>query len=328
MGRLIALVTGATGQDGFYLCEHLNTLGYEVHGVRRPIAGEREEQSGIIWHEIDLTDGAALSRLVSELKPREIYNLAAQSHVGKSFENPELTFNVNAMGVLRLLEAVRLHCRSARVYQASTSELFGSSPAPQNEGTKFYPRSPYGVAKLAAYWLGVNYREAYGLFVCNGILFNHESPRRGHEFVTRKITRAVAEFAAGRTEVLRLGNLEAKRDWGHARDYVRAMRLCLQQPVSYDYVIATGESRTVREFVEEAFACIGATLTWNGRGANERGYDGQGRLRVIVDPKLYRPSEVEDLRGDATRASRVLNWKPETPFTELVSEMVAMDMTA
>lgn len=322
-----AFVTGATGQDGTYLCELLLSLGYEVHGLRRPATSVREYNPHVIWHDGDMTDGMALSRIVQGIVPGEIYNLAAQSHVGCSFKNPDLTFQVNALGTLRLLEAAK--AVGARFYQASTSELFGNAPAPQSETTPFYPRSPYGVAKLAAYWSVVNYRESYALFACNGILFNHESPRRGLDFVTRKISRAVAEIANGSTDVLRLGNLDAKRDWGHARDYVRAMHLMLQHHGPEDFVIATGESHTVREFVELAFACIGMDIEWHSSGVNESGIDRKtGRLVVAVDPQFYRPAEVNHLEGDSSKARATLKWSPTVTFRDLVSEMVSADVNA
>lgn len=329
-----ALVTGATGQDGFYLTKHLLSLGYEVHGVARRVTPERNLDARVIWHEADMTDCARLSRIVGETNPTEIYNLAAQSHVGHSFDNPDLTFQVNAMGTLRLLEAARK--TGSRFYQASTSELFGNSPPPQNETTPFYPRSPYGVSKLAAYWSVVNHREAYGLHASNGILFNHESPIRGHEFVTRKITRAVAEIANGiRREPLALGNLDARRDWGFAGDYVRAMHLCLQQDRPGDYVIASGKSHTVREFCQAAFDCMGIELEWRGEGTDEIGIWRPNRhladvyLTLIrVDQKFYRPAEVNHLEGDSSKARAILQWHPTMPFYELVRTMVAADVEA
>lgn len=320
-----AFVTGATGQDGTYLCELLLSLGYEVHGLRRPATSVREYNPHVIWHDGDMTDGMALSRIVQGIVPGEIYNLAAQSHVGCSFKNPDLTFQVNALGTLRLLEAAK--AVGARFYQASTSELFGNAPAPQSEATPFYPRSPYGVAKLAAYWSVVNYRESYGLFACNGILFNHESPRRGLDFVTRKISRAVAEFANGRALVLRLGNLDAKRDWGHARDYVRAMHQMLQHDRPDDYVVATAETHTVREFVEAAFDCIGWQIEWVGSGDKEIGVHGNHGV-IAVDPQFYRPAEVNHLEGDSSKARATLKWSPTVTFRDLVSEMVSADVNA
>lgn len=315
----VSLVTGATGQDGFYLTEYLTRLGYEVHGADRPSTVERKAEN-YRPHECDITDAGCVKRLMDKINPDEVYNLAAQSHVGKSFENPALTFNVNALGTLNLLEALR--DSKTRFYQASTSELYGSEPAPQNEETRFHPRSPYGVSKLAAYWLTVNYREAYGLHASNGILFNHESPRRGCDFVTRKITKAVA---AGRT--LKLGNLDAKRDWGHARDYVRGMHLIVQAEQPGDYVLATGRQYTVREFVEAAYRCVNAPIAWEGTGINERGIcPDSGRVLVEVDPAFFRPAEVETLCGDATKAKTVLGWEPEIAFDDLVAEMIAADL--
>jgi GDPmannose 4,6-dehydratase len=330
-----ALVTGATGQDGHYLTKHLLACGYEVHGIARRVTADRNLNPRVIWHEADMTDSATLSRIVSEVKPLEVYNLAAQSHVGHSFDAPQMTFQVNALGPLCLLEAVRQSCPSARFYQASTSELFGNSTPPQSETTPFYPRSPYGVSKLAAYWSVVNYREAYGLHASNGILFNHESPKRGIEFVTRKITRAVAEFAHGRTEPLRLGNLAARRDWGFAGDYVKAMWLCLQEDKPGDYVIASGESHTVREFCEMAFGAIGIDIEWRGNGEaevgvwrpNEHLYDVY-RTLVVIDPKFYRPAEVNHLEGDSSKARATLRWFPTMTFRGLVAEMVAADLEA
>lgn len=320
-----ALVTGATGQDGYYLTRHLLDLGYEVHGITRRVTAERELHGKVKWHEADMTDCARLSQIVSDTKPHEIYNLAAQSHVGHSFVAPSMTFQVNAMGAMALLDAARLN--GAKFYQASTSELFGNMPSPQSETTPFYPRSPYGVSKLAAYWSVVNHREAYGLHASNGILFNHESPRRGVEFVTRKITRAVAEFANGRTEALRLGNLDARRDWGHAADYVQAMHKIVQQDKPGDYVIASGESHTVREFCDAAFGAIGIDLIWAGEGINEAGFYGLKPL-VVVDQHFYRPAEVNHLEGDPSKARETLGWVPTKSFSDLVSEMVAADLEA
>lgn len=315
-----ALVTGATGQDGFYLTKHLAALGYEVHGMRRPFSGERSYQEHVTWHEADMADGQAILRVVDECQPDEVYNLAAQSHVGVSFGNPGLTFDINAGGALRLLEAIK--GTKTRFYQASTSELFGSSPAPQNENTPFHPRSPYGCAKLAAYWLTVNYREAYGMHASNGILFNHESPKRGFDFVSRKIARAVA-----RGDKLRLGNLDAKRDWGHAADYVRGMHLIVQNPEPGDYVLATGRQHTVREFVELAFARVGKTIAWSGKGLDETGADlATGEILVSVEPKFFRPTEVDSLCGDASKALKKLNWQAEVSFYGLVSEMVEAEL--
>lgn len=313
-----AIITGITGQDGYYLTEYLNGLGYEVHGTVRPSTSDRKSFN-YIPHQCDITDAAAVSRLVQSIAPDEVYNLAAQSHVGKSFENPALTFNVNALGTLNILESLR--GGTARFYQASTSELYGSSPPPQNEETRFHPRSPYGVSKLAAYWLTVNYREAYGLHASNGILFNHESPKRGSDFVTRKITKAAAH---GRK--VTLGNLDAKRDWGHARDYVRGMHMIMQGNPG-DYVLATGRQYTVRQFVEAALLHMGTRVAWHGEGLNERGIDpDSGFTLVEVSPEFYRPAEVESLCGDASRAKEVLGWEPETSFHDLVAEMMAAEI--
>lgn len=336
-----ALITGCTGQDGAYLAEFLLSKGYEVHGLKRRASSfntERVDQlfatsqsrggrSPFYLHYGDMTDSTNLIRLVQDVAPNEVYNLAAQSHVHVSFETPEYTANADGLGALRLLEALRiLRLHDARFYQASTSELFGNAPAPQSEATPFWPRSPYAAAKLYAHWITVNYREAYGIHASNGILFNHESPLRGETFVTRKITRAVAAQVAGERAPLRLGNLDAQRDWGHARDYVRGMWLMLQQPVPSDYVLATGESRTVRDFVNCAFAEVGLDLRWRGTGIDEVGVDATDRVRVVVDPRYFRPTEVHHLCGDATRAREMLGWAPEIEFTQLVSEMVQSDL--
>jgi GDPmannose 4,6-dehydratase len=317
---LKALVTGATGQDGHYLTKYLSGLGYEVHGTVRPSTAERGSEF-YRPHECDITDAYAVRRLIEKIAPHEVYNLAAQSHVGRSFVNPALTLQVNAGGTLNVLEALR--GGNARFYQASTSEMFGSEPAPQNEKTNFHPRSPYGVAKLAAYWFTVNYREAYGLHASNGILFNHESPLRGPDFVTRKITKAIA---AGQRLVL--GNLDARRDWGHASDYVRAMHAIIRADTPGDYVVATGSQHTVREFVELAFAWAGRTIRWQGFGLEEVGYDQSGQLVVEVSPEFFRPSEVQDLCGDSSKARANLNWQPLISFPELVAEMVSKDAKA
>ena len=335
-----ALITGITGQDGSYLAEFLLKQGYEVHGLMRRHSTERLERIEDILkssynnvkfflHYADLTDSSNLIRLVSEIHPTEVYNLAAQSHVGISFEVPEYTAEATGVGTLKLLEALRLGGGNCRFYQASTSELFGGLPetAPQSESTPFYPKSPYGVAKLYSYWITVNYRESYHMFACNGILFNHESPRRGENFVTRKITLAIANIVAGRQEKLSLGNMEAKRDWGFAGDYVKGMWLMLQQDEPGDYVLATGETHTVREFVEAAFATLGIKLRFEGKGVEEKGYDTEsGRLLVDVNPAFYRPAEVEFLWGDASKAKKVLNWKAETDFETLVAMMMDADM--
>jgi GDPmannose 4,6-dehydratase len=337
-----ALITGVTGQDGAYLAEFLLERGYLVHGIKRRSSSfntgrvehlyqdPHENYQRFFLHYGDLTDATNLIRIVQETQPDEIYNLAAQSHVQVSFETAEYTANADALGTLRLLEAIRLLGLSeqTRFYQASTSELYGQvQEIPQSETTPFYPRSPYAAAKLYAYWITVNYREAYRLHASNGILFNHESPVRGETFVTRKITRAVAAIHHGIQETLYLGNLDAKRDWGHARDYVRGMWLILQQDRPDDYVLATGECYTVRQFVECAFAEIGITVEWRGEGPREKGYDAaSGRILVEVDPHYFRPTEVQILVGDASKARKKLGWKHETSFQELVTEMVQEDL--
>lgn len=339
--RRVALITGATGQDGAYLAEFLLAKGYAVHGVKRrsssfntqridhlyqdPHMGETQ----FLLHYGDMTDSTNLIRLMQEIRPTEIYNLAAQSHVAVSFESPEYTANADAVGVLRLLEAIRILGmeKETRFYQASTSELYGLvQEVPQRETTPFYPRSPYAVAKLYGYWITVNYREAYGIHASNGILFNHESPIRGETFVTRKITRAVARIAAGLEPCVYLGNLEAKRDWGHARDYVEGMWLILQQDGADDYVLATGETYSVRAFVENSFAELGRKIAWQGTGVEETGTDVEsGEVVVRIDPRYFRPTEVDLLIGDAAKAKQRLGWSPRTTFKELVSEMVAAD---
>jgi len=335
-----ALITGITGQDGSYLAEFLLARDYDVHGlVRRASTFNRERidhlrnnaelRDRIHLHYGDLSDADSLHGVLAASRPDEIYNLAAQSHVGISFQQPTYTGEVVALGAIRLLEATRQLARQARFYQASSSELFGKAvEVPQSERTPFHPRSPYAVAKMYAYWATVNYREAYGMFAANGILFNHESPRRGENFVTRKITMAVAELAAGRREApLALGNLEARRDWGFAGDYVEAMWLMLQQPQPGDFVIGTGETHSVREFCEAAFAEIGVALRWEGAGATERGVDpDSGRVLVVVDPRYLRPAEVEHLHADPTRATKELGWTPRTSFHDLVRMMVGNDL--
>jgi GDPmannose 4,6-dehydratase len=332
-----ALITGITGQDGSYLAEQLLEEGRRVHGIVRRASTSNTERIAhllsagrIELHHGDLCDGGSLAQIIEKVRPDEIYNLAAQSHVGVSFDVPQDSANVNAAGALRLLEAMRRCAPAARFYQASSSELFGkAAQTPQRESTPFHPRSPYGVAKAYAYWISVNYREAYGLFACNGILFNHESPRRGVEFVSRKITRAVARIRAGLEPHVCLGNLEARRDWGFAGDYVRAMRLMLEQPAADDYVVATGRMHTVREFAEKAFACIGIKLAWRGKGADEQGIDpATGRVLVRVDPRFFRPAEVEALCGDAAKARTVLGWTPAVDFDGLVRMMVEADVKA
>jgi GDPmannose 4,6-dehydratase len=344
MSAKTALITGITGQDGAYLAEFLLRRGYIVHGMKRRASSINtarvdhlyRDPHGLdrrfILHHGDMTDATALLRLLDAIRPDEVYNLAAQSHVQVSFETPEYTANTDAIGALRLLEAIRLlrFGPSLRFYQASTSELFGKSPvAPQNETTPFYPRSPYAVAKLYAYWITVNYREAYGLHASNGILFNHESPIRGETFVTRKITRAVAAIECGVETRLYLGNLDARRDWGHARDYVEGMWLILQQKKPDDYVLATGETHSVREFVEVAFACVGRRIVWRGKGTEERGFCARtGAELVTVDPAYHRPTEVDLLLGDARKAQRILGWRHRTNFEQLVEEMVQADCRA
>ncbi len=344
MAEKTALITGITGQDGAYLAELLLAKGYVVHGIKRRSSSfntgridhlyrdSHEAGVRLFLHHGDLTDATNLIRLVAQTRPHEIYNLAAQSHVQVSFETAEYTANADALGPLRLLEAIRLLEleKHTRFYQASTSELYGNTPHhPQNETTPFQPRSPYGAAKLYAYWITVNYREAYKLHASNGILFNHESPIRGETFVTRKITRAVAAIATGKQKGLYLGNLDAKRDWGHARDYVEGMWLVLQQPTPDDYVLATGESHTVREFAELAFAEIDRKIRWQGQGAEERGVDAKtGETLIRIDPRYFRPTEVDYLLGDPSKAKARLGWRHRTSFKELVREMVAADLDA
>ena len=337
----MALITGVTGQDGAYLAEFLLAKGYCVHGIKRraslfntdridhlyqdPHVSDRR----FILHHGDLTDSTSLIRIIQQVQPDEIYNLAAQSHVAVSFEEPEYTANSDALGALRILEAIRILGleKKTRFYQASTSELYGLvQETPQRETTPFYPRSPYAVAKLYAYWITVNYREAYGIYACNGILFNHESPVRGETFVTRKITRALARIKLGLQDCVYLGNLSAKRDWGHARDYVQMQWLMLQQEQPEDYVIATGVQYSVREFVAAAAKEMGITVRWEGAGVDEKGYDAGGRCIIAVDPRYFRPTEVETLLGDATKAREKLGWVPETSFDALVAEMVQADL--
>jgi GDPmannose 4,6-dehydratase len=336
-----ALITGITGQDGSYLAELLLGKGYEVHGIIRrhsTINTKRidflfeDSQIGnkkLFLHYGDLTDSSNLNRLIEKIQPDEIYNLAAQSHVQVSFEVPEYTAEADATGTLRILDAIRETGVKCKFYQASTSELFGGLPetAPQSEKTPFYPKSPYGVAKLYAYWITVNYRESYDLFACNGVLFNHESPRRGETFVTRKITRAIANIMAGKQDKLSLGNLDAKRDWGFAGDYVEAMWLMLQQDKPQDYVISTNETHTVKEFVELSFKEVGIEIEWKGTGVEEKGYDKKsGRVFVDVNPKYFRPAEVELLWGDCTKAETELGWRRKVSFKNLVKMMVDEDM--
>ncbi|MBI5629544.1 MAG: GDP-mannose 4,6-dehydratase [Elusimicrobia bacterium] len=337
-----ALITGVTGQDGAYLAELLLGKGYEVHGIKRRASlfntdridhffqDPHERPLRFILHYGDMTDSTSLIRVIQQVQPDEIYNLAAQSHVAVSFEEPEYTANADALGALRVLEAIRILGlkHKTRFYQASTSELFGNAPGPQSERTPFHPRSPYGVAKLYAYWITVNYREAYGLYACNGILFNHESPVRGETFVTRKITRGLARIKLGLQEKLYLGNLDAKRDWGHARDYVEMQFLMLQQKEPQDFVIATGLQHSVRQFVEAAAKELGLSLSWRGKGLKERGVlSGSGKEIVSIDPRYFRPTEVNALWGDAAKARRLLGWKPRATFKELVAEMVRTDLS-
>jgi GDPmannose 4,6-dehydratase len=335
-----ALITGITGQDGSYLAEFLLKQGYEVHGLKRPSSlfntkridhlyeDPHVENRRLILHYGDLSDAGSLLHVVQTIKPDEIYNLAAQSHVKISFEEPEYTANIDALGALRLLEAIRV-CgleRQTRFYQASTSELYGLvQEVPQRETTPFYPRSPYAVAKLYAYWITVNYREAYGIYACNGILFNHESPVRGETFVTRKITRGLARIHAGLERTLYLGNLDALRDWGHARDYVELQWKMLQQDEPRDYVIATGQQHSVRDFVNLTAGMLGMELRWEGKGVDEKALDRDGNVVVAVDPAYFRPTEVENLLGDPSKAARELGWTPKTKFEDLVKEMIDAD---
>lgn len=342
MSSRVALITGITGQDGAYLSEFLINKGYTVHGIKRRSSSfntaridhlyqdPHVDQRNLILHYGDMTDSTNLIRIIQEVKPTEIYNLAAQSHVAVSFDTPEYTANADAIGTVRLLEAIRLlqMQNDVRFYQASTSEMFGKVlEVPQSETTPFYPRSPYGAAKVYAYWMCVNYREAYGMFCSNGILFNHESPVRGETFVTRKITRAVARISLGLQDRLYLGNLDALRDWGHARDFVEAMWLILQHDRPDDFVIATGQQQSVRDFVELAFAETGVQLDWRGTGIDEIGTDREtGEIRVEIDPRYYRPTEVDSLLGNPSKANETLGWRAKTPVSEMVSEMVASDV--
>ena len=337
-----ALITGITGQDGSYLAEFLLAKGYEVHGIKRRASSFNTDRIDHLYqdpHELgvkmilhygDMTDATNLIRIIQEVQPTEIYNLAAQSHVQVSFETPEYTANSDALGTLRILEAVRILGleKTTRIYQASTSEMFGQvQEVPQRETTPFYPRSPYGAAKVYAYWITVNYREAYGMHASNGILFNHESPVRGETFVTRKITRALARISEGQQDKLYIGNLESKRDWGHARDFVEAMWLMLQQDEPDDYVIATGEQYSVREFIAAASSELGMDIEWRGKGLDEVGVDrNSGKEIIAVDPRYFRPTEVETLLGDPTKAREKLGWIARTPFSQLVKEMVAADL--
>ncbi|MFJ3315447.1 GDP-mannose 4,6-dehydratase [Herbaspirillum huttiense] len=339
--KKVALITGVTGQDGSYLAELLLEKGYEVHGIKRRASlfntnridhlyqDPHERNQRFILHYGDMTDSSSLIRIIQQVQPDEIYNLAAQSHVAVSFEEPEYTANSDALGALRVLEAIRILKleKKTRFYQASTSELYGLvQEIPQKETTPFYPRSPYAVAKLYAYWITINYRESYGMYACNGILFNHESPVRGETFVTRKITRALSRIKLGLQECLFLGNLDAKRDWGHAKDYVEMQWMMLQQDTAEDFVIATGVQYSVREFVDAAAREIDLAITWKGQGVDEKGYDANGKCIVAVDPRYFRPAEVETLLGDATKAREKLGWTPKITFQELVSEMMREDM--
>ncbi|ODN02270.1 GDP-mannose 4,6 dehydratase [Orchesella cincta] len=342
-GRKVALITGITGQDGSYLAELLLGKGYEVHGIIRRSSSfntgriahlyadpQSHREGSMKLHYGDMTDSSCLVKIIVQVRPSEIYNLAAQSHVKVSFDMSEYTAEVDAVGTLRILDAIRT-CgmeKEIRFYQASTSELYGKvQETPQKETTPFYPRSPYACAKLYAYWIVTNYREAYGMYACNGILFNHESPRRGENFVTRKITRSVAKIHLGQIEYFELGNLDAKRDWGHARDYVEAMWLMLQQEKPEDFVIATGEAHSVREFVEESFKIVGREIVWEGNGVNEVGKEkGTGIVRIKVNPKYYRPTEVEFLLGDPTKANKAFGWTAKVGFLGLVKDMIESDL--
>jgi len=334
-----ALITGITGQDGSYLAELLLEKGYAVHGIKRRASSFNTERIDHLYqdphktgrrlhlHYGDLSDGGALLRLMAEVKPDEVYNLGAMSHVAVSFEQPEYAADVDGIGTLRLLEAIRSLGLQSRFYQASTSELYGLvQEIPQRETTPFYPRSPYACAKLYAYWITVNYREAYGMYACNGILFNHESPRRGETFVTRKISRAIARISLGLDDCLYLGNMDAKRDWGHARDYVEMQWRMLQQTQAEDFVIATGRQESVRRFVELCCAKVGLTVRWEGKGVDERGVTADGRTIIEVDPRYFRPTEVETLLGDPTKAHAKLGWKPTTTLEQLVDEMMVHDL--
>ena len=337
----VALIIGVTGQDGSYLAEFLLEKGYIVHGIKRRTSMFNTGRIEHLYQDIhvrdrrfhlhhgDVTDSSNILRLIQQIQPDEIYNLAAQSHVAVSFEQPEYTANVDALGPLRILEAIRILGLQSKTkfYQASTSELYGLvQTIPQNEQTQFYPRSPYGVAKLYAYWITVNYREAYGIYACNGILFNHESSRRGETFVTRKITRGLARIKVGLDEKLYLGNLDSLRDWGHAKDYVRMQWLMLQQEKPEDYVIASGQQHSVREFVSRAAEKLDLQIEWRGTGVDEKGYDQNGRCLIEIDPFYFRPTEVETLLGDASKAKKELNWEPTISFEEMINEMISSDL--
>ena len=337
-----AIITGITGQDGSYLAEFLLEKGYEVHGIRRRTSifntdridhlyqDPHESNCKFFLHYGDMTDSTSLIKIIKEVQPDEIYNLAAQSHVGVSFEQPEYTGESDGLGTLRILEAVRILnlVNKTKIYQASTSELYGMvQEVPQSEETPFYPRSPYGVAKLYAYWITVNYRESYNMFACNGILFNHESPVRGETFVTRKITRGLARIKLGMQNVLYMGNLDAKRDWGHAKDYVEVMWLMLQQDQPQDFVIATGIQYSVRDFINAAANEIGINITWSGEGIDEKGIDENGECIISIDPNYFRPAEVETLLGNPLKAKKILNWEPKISFDELVRDMMQSDLS-
>jgi len=344
MENKVALITGITGQDGAYLAEFLLDKGYEVHGIKRRSSSfntdridhlyqdPHETGRKLILHYGDLADSMSLVRIIQEIRPDEIYNLGAQSHVAVSFESPEYTADTVGLGALRILDAIRISSleKKTKYYQASTSELYGEvQEIPQKETTPFYPRSPYAAAKLYAYWITINYREAYGIYACNGILFNHESPVRGETFVTRKITRALARISLGLQDTLYLGNMEAKRDWGHAKDYVEMQWLMLQQDEPDDFCIATGIQHSVRDFVNFAWGYLGKTIRWEGEGINEKGYDVEtGNLIVAVDPRYFRPTEVEALLGDPTKANKKLNWKPKITLKEMIEEMMENDISA
>lgn len=337
----VALITGITGQDGAYLAEFLLNKGYEVHGVKRRTSSfntervdhlyldRHEEKARLFFHYGEMTETSGLMRIIHETVPDEIYNLAAQSHVAVSFENPEFTADVDGLGTLRILEALRILglTKKTRFYQASTSELYGGmQKTPQNESTQFYPRSPYAVAKLYAYWITINYREAYGIFACNGILFNHESPLRSGTFVTKKITQGLTRIKLGLQKCLYLGNLEAKRDWGHAKDYVEAQWLILQQEKPDDFVIASEKQYSVREFIEAVANELEMSIIWKGKGLQEKGFTEDGHCIIVIDPDYFRPTEVDALIGDASKAKEKLGWKPKISFQELVKEMVSMDL--
>ena len=340
MARKTALITGVTGQDGSYLTDFLIKKGYKIIGVKRRSSSFNTKRIDHIYNDIkqsknfvpyygDLTDSSNILRIIQSTKPDEIYNLGAQSHVHTSFEIPEYSANADALGTLRILEAIRIlkFQKRTKFYQASTSEIFGNTQIPQNEKTPFRPRSPYAISKLYAYWTTVNYREAYGIFAVNGILFNHEGPRRGETFVSRKITRAVSEIFKNKREFFTLGNLNSKRDWGSAEDYVESMWLMLKAKKPSDYVIATGKSFTVRQFVEEAFKYVGIKILWRGKGKNEVGYDKKtGKVHIKIDPIYYRPTDVDELRGDASKARRELKWKPKTNFKQLIEQMMESDL--